>query len=224
MPAPLNLIGRTFNRLTVVALHPERTRSNSRRWVCRCECGTTVIVSSGHKLTSGHSKSCGCLQREKAGLRNKTHGMAETQTWRAWRGMKQRCSNPKTEKFSFYGGRGITFCDRWRTFENFYADMGDCPAGMSLDRIDPNGNYEPGNCRWESSEVQHNNTRRNVYATIGGETKSVVQWCRLLGISQFTVYSRITKGWTAERSLATPIRPLRARSRNKAKHKVATGT
>jgi hypothetical protein len=190
----------------LVAISREPNRPNVRKayWLFRCDCGTKVVVDA-NKAASGHTKSCGCLQKETTAKRNATHGMARTRTYRAWRAMKSRCQNPNATKFRFYGGRGIEVCERWERFENFLSDMGQCGPGLSLDRIDPNGNYEPGNCRWATRLTQANNTRSNVNVTLNGDTKTIAEWCALSGLRPFTVYSRINiYGWTPERALTTP--------------------
>lgn len=194
----IDLNGQRFGRLVVIG-GPDRGVADVVRWHCRCDCGNERLVRALH-LRSGHTVSCGCFHRQ----RRVTHGASDTKTYRAWWDMLQRCRNPKLSNFRAYGGRGIRVCDRWQTFENFLADMGECPAGRSLDRIDNDGNYEPGNCRWATREQQHGNLQRSVKVTIGGETKCLKQWARHFGIHPATVRYRIRKGWPAERALTTP--------------------
>ncbi len=136
-------------------------------------------------------KSCGCGGRFK-----KTHGKARARVYKIHKGMIARCSNPKAMKYKLYGGRGIQVCDRWLKFENFLADMGEPKPGESLDRIDPNGNYEPGNCRWADKILQANNKRTNKVIEIDGVSKTVAEWVRGIGnINYSTVTERLDRGW-----------------------------
>lgn len=156
---PKVTVGDRFRMLTVVSRERNNQRGNSR-WLCRCDCGDQIAVGARH-LIDGRQVSCGCWRRTAASRALTTHGKSGTTTWRIWYGMKQRCSNPRGSGWEDYGGRGITVCNRWRdSFENFLADMGERPdAEHSLDRIDPNGNYEPGNVRWATRKVQCANKR-----------------------------------------------------------------
>ena len=140
-----DLRGSAFNRLTVM----ERDTTKARRphWMCRCDCGSLVSVASCD-LKSGHTKSCGCWNAEDKVTSNTTHGYSRTPTYISWTNMRNRCTKPSDKRYSSYGGRGIKVCESWmNSFEEFLSDMGEKPKGMTLERIDVNGNYEPGNCK-----------------------------------------------------------------------------
>ncbi len=159
MAPPDDLTGRVFTYLTVVSYAGRTGTENRWSWNCVCRCGNHVIVL--HKrLMCGATKSCGCLQPEVAKKIVTKHDACNTREYRAWGAMKTRCLNSNINGWHYYGGRGITICERWiNSFENFLADMGICPPGLTLDRIDVNGNYEPSNCRWATWELQRTNKR-----------------------------------------------------------------
>ena len=136
----------------------------------------------------------------------KTHGHARyhnhSPTYKVWAGMKKRCSTPSMTAYKYYGGRGICVCESWQKFDNFLADMGEKPEGMSLDRIDQDGNYEPLNCRWASKETQMRNRRNAVVITAFGETMTLPEWVEKTGFSYMTLYTRLQNGASPEDALS----------------------
>jgi len=160
MTKALELTGQRFGRLTVKKKVEEDNRHNIN-WLCQCDCGNITKVD-GSALKRGVTQSCGCLHREIVSKIKHGHakkGM-QTKTYKIWRGMRSRCNNPKVTCYKYYGGRGITICDRWNDFRNFLADMGKRPKGMTIDRKNNNGDYEPGNCRWATYQEQSHSSRQ----------------------------------------------------------------
>ena len=208
-PRKIMIAGERFNRWTV--LRPYGMLGKYHTVWCRCDCGTEQEVRESH-LRAGASKSCGCSNRAPL-----THGMAgrlddkgaRVPEYRTWGHIIQRCTNPNHPGFRGYGARGITVCDRWReSFAAFYEDMGPRPSSKhSIDRIDNDGGYEPGNCRWATKKTQSRNTSTNRLLTFRGRTQSLAAWAEETGISQFTLSTRVnTLGWSVERALTEPVR------------------
>jgi len=187
--------GQRFGRLVLVRF-AGRAKGHTK-WECVCDCGNTTSVMVSN-LCSGSTRSCGCLEIESrikhGGHRDKENGI--------WREMWQRCTNPKNICYSYYGGRGVKVCDRWKKYENFIADVGVRPnPGMTLDRIDNNLGYQPGNVRWATRQEQSNNTRANRWLTFEGSTLTVSQWSRKVGVKRATIFSRLSYGWPLEEVL-----------------------
>lgn len=200
-----DLSGKKFNRLFVLGFAGKIPRC---KWFCKCDCGKIVLVSTDG-IIRGQTRSCGCLLREKTIRRNLKHGCGKrkdkTPEFTSWCSMRNRCMNGKGDDGRLYKDRGITICERWNKFENFLEDMGKRPDDTySVDRIDNNGNYEPGNCRWATKQEQANNTRRNVLLEFNGKTQNVSQWTKELGFNLGVISKRLNRGWSVELTLTTP--------------------
>jgi hypothetical protein len=200
------LTGRRFGKLLVL----ERAGSDKDHralWLCACECGERKVVS-GKSLTSGNTTTCGCGKQlamaTARAARRPPHPAARKRAYSIWGGMLSRCSDPKNPQFKNYGGRGITVCAQWLEFECFLADMGLPPDGLSIDRVDNDRGYEPGNCRWATAKEQARNKRTNVFVEFNGERLTVQEWAARLG-SQHTALRRRLKLWGVELALTTPV-------------------
>lgn len=191
MANPKDLTGVRAGRLVALELLPKR-RKGCRIWRCLCDCGAEAFVST-HDFGKS-ARSCGCLRRD---LLTK-HGDIDSQEYRSWTSMKARCGNPRTAGFHNYGGRGIRVCERWKDYANFLADMGRRPTPRhTLDRIDNNGDYEPGNVRWVTRRQQALNRRDNRVLTWRGKTQTLMEWSEKTGIPYGTLWFRLgTMGLT----------------------------
>ena len=188
----INLTGMIFGELMVLKRDPSINKN--AKWICLCSCGNETITES-LKLRNGKSKSCGCKRHEYIGNANKTHGMTNTRIYSIWHSMIGRCKYPSTQYYNRYGGRGIKVCEEWSSFDSFYKDMGPSyEKGLTIDRIDSNGNYELSNCRWADLDTQNNNRESNVLITIDGETKTMKHWSDVSGVNYQTVRSRVKVG------------------------------
>lgn len=209
----LDLKGQRFGKLVVLSdpiLKPRADGRNSSYFLCECHCGERKEIKGSSLLSSkGGTKSCGCLQRQKLIKRNLKHGQAKvaktSRTYVAWGNMKARCKNKNLNCFNNYGGRGITYDPRWEDFEQFYKDMGECPLGYQLERIDVEGNYCKENCIWATQDVQSNNKRTCVNITFNNKTQTLAQWAKELGIHKSTLRSRLFDlGWSIEEAFRLP--------------------
>lgn len=193
--------GQRFGRLTVLDL-AERKDGHSSWWVCKCDCGNIKEVRRSC-LVKGLTKSCGCYKRDKArehGRKMMTkHGWYGTRVYNIWHQIVDRCDNPRSTQYRNYGERGIRICEEWRNHpERFceWAMANGYEDGLSIDRIDVNGDYEPNNCRWITMEEQQTNKRNNVLITYKGKTQCIAEWSRELGVSYHRIYQRLNAGWT----------------------------
>lgn len=195
--------GEKFNRLFVVKLHHKEAIKNGTKiyWECLCDCGKFVVMRADRLKKS---KSCGCLAIE---LSTK-HGMHTTPEYRTWAAIHQRCENPKSGHWEYYGKRGIQVCARWDSFDNFFKDMGRRPAGnYSINRKDNDGPYSPDNCHWATPKAQQNNRSTTPFLTYKGETKPLTEWATALGIPRDRLYVRICiHGWSVEKAFNTGTR------------------
>lgn len=205
MPKIYNLAGKRYGKLTVISRERTTIVRKPLDWVCRCDCGRTRILKSW-QLVRGEVTSCGCEISPRMFI-IKQKSFSKTKEYVTWRNIKARCFNPGNIGYKHYGGRGITVCDYWReSYHNFLKDMGHAPKGKySIDRINNNGNYEPGNCRWATDEQQANNRQKNRVFTIGNETKTLTQWINQYQVPLHRVWYRIKKGWDIERALTQPV-------------------
>lgn len=215
-----DLRGIEFGNLTVYSEAPRGSRGEVR-WICICKCGKFTNVSAGN-LKGGNVQSCGCSKGELITFSKLRHGATVagqcSGTYRSWAGMLKRCRDKANNRYKRYGGRGITVCQSWQTFDNFLADMGERPDGMSIDRIDNDGHYSCGTCeecirlgrtfngQWIPRSDQQKKTSKTIYLTVNGVEKCVSDWCKLYNIQRTTLHARLKAGWDAERAVTTPVR------------------
>lgn len=201
------MTGRRFERLAVIrrtAPPAHLKRKESRFWECRCDCGSSVVLSST-ALVKAQSRSCGCLQRDTLTARNTTHGMTNSRAYRLWLLMKQRCSASSGNTARHYRTKGVSIAPEWFDFERFLADMGEPGPEDTLDRIDNGKGYGPDNCRWATRAEQVVNRTNTIWLEVGGVKKTLTEWAQTAGLKRAALYSRIfTLGWDAERAVSTP--------------------
>jgi hypothetical protein len=200
----IDLSGQKFGRLYVASLSPERSKAKGAQFNCICDCGTEKLILGSH-LRLGRVVSCGCARRERLATSGIKHGMCGTGAWHSWRDMMKRCYSQKSAHYHHYGGRGIEVCQEWRSFEGFHKSMGDRPIGMSIEREDVDGNYEPGNCKWIPLSNQQENKRNSLFVVLDGERMCLSVACKKLGISYQRTRDRIKKlGWDFEKAISEP--------------------
>lgn len=203
-----DMTGFTFGKWTVLKLAEKR---NGRiYWTCQCGCPSRTIRDvDAAELRRGNSKSCGCYNKESVTKRNTRHGKRYDRLYSIWRSMKKRCNNANDDHYYLYGGRGIKVCDEWNSyFIAFYnwAIQNGYNSNLTIDRINPNGDYEPSNCRWSTPKQQGRNRRSNRLITYNGETKSLTEWAEENGINYFQLRNRLDRNWPIEKALKTPLR------------------
>jgi hypothetical protein len=201
-------IGDRFGRLTLISiLQHENGRRNG---VFQCDCGVVKEIRISH-VQQGRTVSCCCARPERArrmGQSTKRHGLKDSPEWSVWSSMRQRCNSPSHHAYANYGERGIMICERWSSFENFYADMGPRPSSAhSLDRVDNNGHYEPGNCRWATKLEQGANRRTSRPVEYKGVQMTLSEWARVTGIKRSTIAERLRRGWSIDSALL-PLKPI----------------
>lgn len=201
----IDLTGQRFGRLTVIG---KSDRSGNRRtyWKCICDCGKECEVRSSH-LRSGSTKSCGCYGIERRSEARRIHGMSRKPLYICHWSMIERCENPSVRNYANYGGRGISVCEEWHDFSNFmkWALENGYKEGLTIERIDVDGNYCPENCRWADYQEQANNKRNNRRISCNGKNLTLAEWERETGISQSLIRARIERlGWTEEEAVTIP--------------------
>lgn len=208
---PLDLTGQRFGRLT--AIQRKKSQKGRSMWLCQCDCGNQKVVSSNH-LTRGAVKSCGCLNKEiahergelsKIGERTRKHGDFGTKLYGVWAGIKRRCQNPNTKYYADYGGRGIRVCEDWQNYEPFkeWALSQGYHEGMSIERIDVDGDYSPENCKWIPLSEQNRNKRLTVYIEYQGKRYTVKEVAAITGLKERTIRARYERGWSSEQIFST---------------------
>ena len=193
-----NMVGQKFGRLTAIELLDKGKRGY--HYLFACDCGNTKNIC-GSLVRTGKTLSCGCLRSETTAKKNFVHGLVHTGAYQSWLAMKTRCTNPNQSAYKRYGGRGIGFDPSWKLFENFVADMGERPVGMTLERIDNSKGYCKSNCKWATSAEQSRNTRQNVMITHNGKTMCMTDWAKETGIPYPTIQDRVKRGLVAEQIL-----------------------
>lgn len=201
-----DLTGRRFGKLVAISSIYDREKKLTL-WKCQCDCGNICFVRA-NSLVHGRTNSCGCLRKDSNIKKNTTHGLSKTSLYYAWHSMKARCYNANDHNYPRYGKRGITVCDEWKnSFENFrdWAMLNGYKNGLSLDRIDNDGNYCPNNCRWTTTKVQNNNRGVSINITYNGKTQNLSEWCNELNLPYMRIYQRIIKyGFSFEDAITEP--------------------
>ena len=198
------LNGQRFGLLTVLSRAPNA--GSYAMWNCRCDCGAEIIVG-GNRLRQGRKNRCGSKVHR---VRPPSLTVEYRSEYLSWQSMRERCSDPKHKGYKNYGGRGITVCERWNSFQNFMLDMGrKADPKFTIEREEVNGNYEPKNCHWISRKDQGRNKRNSVFVTYQGKRMLLIDLVEDLGLSRSAVYGRLQAGWTLAQAIALPVRPTK---------------
>jgi hypothetical protein len=206
-----DITGQQFGRLTVIERR-ENNRHGKTMWRCQCACGASDFIVLANSLTAGRTLSCGCIQLEQLTKRNVGHNLSKHPLYPIWLGMMQRCHNPRSKPYVYYGSRGITVCERWHSVENFIADIAPRPSAKhTLDRINNDRGYSPDNCRWATRSEQRDNQRplshqrgqhrTNRIITAFNKSLHLAEWAKQTGIHRATISTRLRAGWPPEKAL-----------------------
>ena len=206
-------VGEKYGRLTVLENHHPKYEI-----ICKCDCGV-IKAFVPHDVFCGKTQSCGCLHKEMVKNMKYKHGESHTRLYKIWRSMLNRCQDKKAVGYFHYGGRGIIVCEEWQDYMTFkqWALANDYDKDLTIDRINPNGNYEPGNCRWVTWKVQANNKRNTTWLTLGKKTHSIHEWSDILNIHVNTLRWRKEHGWSDEEALTIPAGTIRSYKKCKQK-------
>lgn len=204
-------IGERYGRLTIED-YAGLNKRHERLYRCMCDCGNESIVV-GSDLKRGNTKSCGCYRKDRARECNTIHGLRNHPLYEVWCKMKARCENPKNPKYRIYGKRGIKVCDAWHDFKTFFdwAVENGYERGLTIDRIDVNGDYEPDNCRWATIREQNNNKRNTIFILAYGQLRTISEWSDITGIKYTTIYNRVHRGCYIGEQAIAPVGTYRKR-------------
>lgn len=202
----IDLTGQRFNKLFVMKLE-KYIQGGKSTWLCRCDCGNEKIII-GYSLKNRNTRSCGCIKKEGNNLKHGYNRIGKkSRTYTIWQLMKTRCKNKNNKNYKDYGSRGIKVCDRWLKFENFLKDMGKCPSGHSIDRINNNDGYYKENCKWSIAKEQARNKRNNRLITYNNKIQCLSALAEEYNIPYQLLYRRICRDkWSAEKALTTPMK------------------
>ena len=209
MPFFKDLTGKKFGRLTAISRSSNKVYPSGffrTMWLCRCDCGTEVVVDTTC-LSTGHTKSCGCYQKEQTSKANKKYGASNRRLYCTWKNMLDRANNPKNHAYKLYGGRGIHVCSEWESFDKFveWSLSHGYREYLTIDRIDNDGGYEPTNCRWVTHKEQSRNRSTNFFIEFRGEVLCLIDASKKYKIHKNTLRARLKRGWPIERALLEPV-------------------